>query len=434
MGSIKRALLRKRGCAYHPLAHRYDRVLHLQYIKLLMLMKRVLLLIPTMAGVGGTERMVHMLSGLLSASGYDVAQASFDSPGTRRHFESSTPLHGIGPVPRLPLPIRPLGYILAAWRLRRLKQRLGTQVIISNLWGADLISVLAGGVDRKLSLCHTNIEGNKANRLMLRFLPLVAAVYRRFDRVIAVSEPLAKELQTLYKLREEKIMHIDNFIDRPEAVSCLPDDGYLRFVWCGRFSPEKNLTGLLHAWAAAVKIRPKLQLVLLGDGPLHKEMQDLAKGLGLVCGKSVVNPMTQVVFAGRVHNSAEFLLGGRAVLLSSLAEGLPMVLLEAFALGTPVLASDCPAGGVRNALQGPGPCKPGRLAAELTPVGCLLPIPDPRIPQTLNCWRDAIVRAADDDALTDRWREGALSRARLYNSDVAMQKWKTVLSSVEAST
>jgi hypothetical protein len=59
---------------------------------------------------------------------------------------------------------------------------------LRNLWGADLISVLSGGNDRKIALCHINVVGNPTNRLMVSFRPLVAAIYRKFDRVVAVRE------------------------------------------------------------------------------------------------------------------------------------------------------------------------------------------------------------------------------------------------------
>jgi len=74
------------------------------------------------------------------------------------------------------------------------KRRFGIALTISNLWRADLLSVLSMGCDRKVSICHTNIVGNVTNRLLLKFMSLVSLVYRRFDRVVSVSRPLSNEI------------------------------------------------------------------------------------------------------------------------------------------------------------------------------------------------------------------------------------------------
>lgn len=387
-------------------------------------MQRVLLIIPSMAGVGGTERVVDSLSKLLGTGPErSVFQATFDAPTVSRHFDSETPFHPLGPIPRLPLPLRPAAYAIAAWRLNRLKKRLGIDVTISNLWGADLISALSGGRDRKIALCHINIVGNASNRLMVRLRPLVAAVYQRFDRVIAVSETLSKELKTLYLLPSQRIGHIDNFVDRPDAVASFPADGVQRFVWCGRFSPEKNVEGLLCAWAGFATGRQGVQLVLLGDGPLRGSLQQQATALGLRLGVTADDTGAQLVFAGKVSNPASCMLGARALLLSSHAEGLPMVVLEALSLGVPVLASDCQAGGVRTALQGYGDCNPDRENAEFTPAGALLPVPLATMPATLTVWSEALTRASQDAGQCAQWQLGALERATHFCSAAARSRW-----------
>lgn len=376
-----------------------------------------------MVGIGGTERMVHSLCKLLAGPGREVHQATFDAPASWRHFESGVPMHTLGPIPRLPLPLRSLAYVLAAWRLRRLKQRLGIDVTISNLWGADLISVLSGGRDHKLALCHINVLGNPSNRLMVRLRPLVAAVYQRFDRVITVNESLAQELKALYRLPSDRISHIDNFVDRPDAISKLPSDALQRFVWCGRLSPEKNVEGLLQAWSGFVVDQSNAQLVLLGDGPLRDSLIRLTGALGLSTGSTIDDIAAQVVFAGKVSDPATYMLGARALLLSSHAEGLPMVVLEALSLGLPVLASDCQAGGVRTALQGLGICDPDRTSAEYTPAGALLPVPAEAKPDTLAVWREALTKASRDDVQWTAWCEGALTRATHFNSAAVRDNW-----------
>ena len=373
--------------------------------------------------------MVHSLSSILDGSEFRVFQASFDPPGARRHFDSPIPFHPFGPLPRLPLLLRPLAYAIATRRLRGLKQRLGIDVTISNLWGADLISSLSGGGDRKIALCHINVVDNPTNHLMMRFRPLVAAIYHRFDHVVAVSEDLAKELKTLYRLPDDRITHIDNFVDRPDSVSRWPlNDGIQRFVWCGRFSQEKNVPGLLHAWAKFSSGRTGLQLVLVGDGPERASMQRLAASLGLRTAASADDAAAQVAFAGSAADPASYMLGARALVLSSSAEGLPMVVLEALSLGVPVLAADCPSGGVRTALLGSGTCDPERTSEQVTPAGALLPVPSEAAPRSMEVWVKCLAAASEDDAQHDAWCLGALERANRFSSHTARHKWLQMLS------
>jgi glycosyltransferase involved in cell wall biosynthesis len=230
-------------------------------------------------------------------------------------------------------------------------------------------------------------------------------------------------LKGLYQLPAGRISHIDNFVDRPDAVSRLPSDVLQRFVWCGRLSPEKNVEGLLHAWSGFVTGQSDVQLVLLGDGPLRDSLLRLTAALGLRTGSGVHDIAAQVVFAGKVADPAAYMLGARALLLSSHAEGLPMVVLEALSLGLPVLASDCQAGGVRTALQGHGVCNPERAGAEYTPAGALLPVPMGAEPLTLAVWREALTKASRETAQWTAWREGALARASHFDSAAVRTRW-----------
>jgi glycosyltransferase involved in cell wall biosynthesis len=387
---------------------------------------RILLLMPSLTGTGGAERMVDGLSRLLSSAGVETFETSFDPPGARRRFENPAPFYPLGPLPHLALPFRALEYLVAARRLRALKQRLKIDATISNLWRSDLISVLSGCFDRKIALCHINIVGNSTNRTMLRLRPLVAAVYRRCDRVVAVNEALSRELAALYTLAPGRVGFVDNFVWRPEVEPRPPKDGVKRFVWCGRMSPEKNVAGLLHAWRAFASAERGAQLVLLGDGPQRPELESLAADLGLSAGE-LDDPEAQVVFTGMVAEPAGYMAGARALALSSIDEGLPMVVLEALSLGLPVLAADCPAGGVRAALVGGGAIDPARAEAEATSSGVLLPIPDADSQQSLALWRAAFFDALHDDNRREAWRDGALARAESFSPSRALERWLAIL-------
>src|SRR5262249_54323180 len=109
-------------------------------------------------------------------------------------------------------------------------------------------------------------------------------------------------------------------------------------VAAGRLSPEKGFDILLAAMPAVRRRLPHTQLAILGDGPLLDDLTLQAQKLDV---------MDAVTFKGFQQNPWPFFCHADLLVLSSRYEGLPNVLLEALALGTPVVAADCP-GGIRE--------------------------------------------------------------------------------------
>ncbi len=103
-------------------------------------------------------------------------------------------------------------------------------------------------------------------------------------------------------------------------------------VCVGRLSPEKGQTGLLRAFAQLRTIHPDLTLRLVGDGPDRDALERLSQEL------SVGDAVT---FAGRLPEPDTLVEIAKAdlLVLPSFMEGLPIVLMEAMALGVPVIAS-----------------------------------------------------------------------------------------------
>ena len=109
-------------------------------------------------------------------------------------------------------------------------------------------------------------------------------------------------------------------------------NGVPTIVCVGRLSPEKGQTGLLRAFARLRPNHPGLRLRLVGDGPDRDALERLSEDLG-------VND--SVTFAGRLPEPDALVEIARAdlLVLPSFMEGLPIVLMEAMALGVPVIAS-----------------------------------------------------------------------------------------------
>jgi glycosyltransferase involved in cell wall biosynthesis len=92
----------------------------------------------------------------------------------------------------------------------------------------------------------------------------------------------------------------------------------------GRLSPEKNLSVILQC----ARLMPEVSFVIVGDGPQATPLMSMSKNMG------------NVFFAGRRGDTEHFYAAFDILMLPSLVEGMPLVLLEAMCCGTPVIASN----------------------------------------------------------------------------------------------
>jgi len=118
----------------------------------------------------------------------------------------------------------------------------------------------------------------------------------------------------------------------------LPEDSHL-YIHVGSMSPAKNHLRLISIFSTILRHEPMARLILVGRGNngIEQRVRSWVEELGI---------SDQVVFAGERHDVPRLLKAADMMLFPSLREGLPGVVLEACAAGTPVLASDLP--GVRE--------------------------------------------------------------------------------------
>lgn len=204
-----------------------------------------------------------------------------------------------------------------------------------------------------------------------------AATRRTVSMVCYVTEDMRRALAAAHRGTPGLVVH--NGIDPLDRTSFpLPPElssAGFHVVSLGRLAPVKGLTFALRALAEP-KPLPGVHWHVLGDGPLAAELARLAEGLGLAASVS---------FLGFRADALAFLAHADALLMPSLHEGLPYTLLEAMALGTPVLASRV--GGLAEVI-------------EHERTGLLFPVGDV-----------AAIRAALVSLAADRDRAGAFADA-----------------------
>ena len=113
-------------------------------------------------------------------------------------------------------------------------------------------------------------------------------------------------------------------------------------VGAGRLTAQKNFPLLINAFHAISNKYPDYTLEIYGDGELKTQLCELVNDLGL---------NEKVKFLGFVSNIKEYLQSASLFVLSSNFEGMPNGLMDAMALGVPVISTDCPAGGSKNLIK-----------------------------------------------------------------------------------
>jgi glycosyltransferase involved in cell wall biosynthesis len=171
---------------------------------------------------------------------------------------------------------------------------------------------------------------------------------RYFDRIVAVSEYTKKKLIELH-VPEGKIEVIHNGIDVSSfsgvekgslrhSLNIAEDSRVAGFI--GRLGPEKGITYLLEAADRICRSTSGVYFILIGEGILKEETEDFIASRGL---------NDRIIMLGWRKDATCILPDMDMLLLPSLTEGTPMVILEAMAAGVPVIASDV--GGIGEIIE-----------------------------------------------------------------------------------
>jgi len=282
------------------------------------------------AEVGGAESVVCALaSGRRALGGKTEVIALVDRPGLHSWIDD---LRRDG-VPVHVLPCRHRRYRAHSRAVAELLVARGADLVHTHVYHANFVGYLAARscARRVVATVHGFPGGDWKNRAYQWFDSLLL---RRFDAVICVSDQARVRLVRA-GCRPERLTAIPN---GHGGKTCLPraiartrlglSQGVPAVGWVGRLSPEKGPDLFLRAL-------PRVEVdgavaVLIGAGPEQGRLSSCAAALGL--------RGDTVRIAGPREDAASLLSAFDVLAITSRTEGLPMVLLEAMAAGTPVVA------------------------------------------------------------------------------------------------
>jgi len=305
---------------------------------------------------GGAEKALLKLADVLTRRGHEVALILLEHV-VEHALPEGVEVHALtAPGQRAAKGF--FGKRLAAWRLARLHRRLAQaqpfDLVVSTLPYADEVVArarLPGQVWHRiantLSAEIAALPAAKAARRLARYRQLYEG-----RQLIAVSAGVAADLRAGLGLARARIATISNpfDIDAMRRLATVPDPDLPpgRYViHVGRFARQKRHDLLFAAWKIAAPADCKLVLLAHADPGLD----------ALIAAHGLTG---QVVVAGFRTNPYPWLKHAALLVLCSDHEGMPNVLVEALACGTPVVSTDCP--------SGPREVLSGALARYLVPT------------------------------------------------------------------
>lgn len=284
------------------------------------------------ARVGGLETVIQHLSGAQASAGHRVRVATIGSELAQVELF----LSGISnSVEAIFMEIPDRGYLRERRRVSELCREWTPDILHTHGYRPD---VLDAGVARALGVPTVStvhgFTGHDAKNRVYEWLQRRAL--RQFDAVVAVSQPLARELARS-GVPEERLHTVRNELPTSEAPREPPAARRALGVplepfhvgWVGRLGPEKGPDVLLNA---LVHIRDLSMVAsVVGEGRMKEELEKQAVSLGVA---------NLLHWHGRVPKAARFFRAFDVFVLSSRTEGTPMVLFEAMAAEVPIVATE----------------------------------------------------------------------------------------------
>lgn len=250
-----------------------------------------------------------------------------------------------------------------------------------------IIATLFLGVKRLISIRNDPDKEypNFIYRIMSKILyPLCnGCVFQTKDAQKWFSNKIQNKSRIILNQVDEKFYKV-NFDGRRRNI-----------VTVGRLEPQKNHKLLIKSFAKIADKYKDEQLIIYGDGSIKNELINFSEKLGI---------KERVIFKGRTKNVQDEIKDSKIFTLSSDFEGLPNVIMEAMALGLPIISTDCPCGGPRELI------KNGES-------GILVNTND------LNAMVKAICKIMDDEYFAEKIAANAKIKSQEFESDKIFSQW-----------
>ena len=192
----------------------------------------------------------------------------------------------------------------------------------------------------RIAWIHSDLSVQHPTKFCFNYLQEEIDCYNKYSKLIFVSQSALDGFRRMFFLVTVRsfvlgnIFDSENVIDKANEIVSFPlaltDRSKIVFLYVGRFSKEKGVDRLLHAFIQAKMKFKNIALVCIGDGPLFAAICD---------DVNLKKSDFDIYLLGELENPFPYMKMADFLVLPSYYEGQPMVLGEAFILNTPILAT-----------------------------------------------------------------------------------------------
>lgn len=343
---------------------------------------------------GGAERVIAQLANIFCDRGIETIIATLDNEEIFYRLDERIMIHPIGRQSAR-------AYVDKFKRYRALRQYIIKEkpdivLAMPEEIGIFVIPALLGTKVPVVVSERNNpyvMPWKKVTRLMRRlFYPFAAGFIFQTKQAAGFFSP---------RIRSRGII-LPNPLDLGRIPEPHRGERRKEIVGAGRLEKQKNFELLIKAFARFYENHGDYKLTIYGEGRQRKELEDLAAAL---------LPKDACSLPGNTTELLERMKGAAMFVLSSDYEGMPNVLIEAMAMGMPVIATNCPAGGPAELI------KHGEN-------GMLVPVGDvDRLCKTMQM-------IAEDAGLADKLGHKAAVIKERLDAEVVAARWREYLDAI----